>query len=277
MQDLELLSRLLGVVPPWRMVSAELKLDRGRVEALVEYEGDGECPICHRPAPRHDHRERTWRHLDLFQYAFFVTARVPRVRCGEHGLQQLPVPWAEGRSGFTALFEHVAISLLREMSIVGVARHLQISWDEVDGIMQRAVERGLSRRSPYTVRFLGIDEKTVKKRHRYFTIVSDLERGTVLYVSRGRKREALDAFWAGLSPEQLDGIEGIAMDMWVRQHKPAWSQAVKVRCDEGVANRISPEPCVYVRESMREASVGERVGQPLSRVRHNFRALTSST
>jgi hypothetical protein len=33
----------------------------------------------------------------------------------------------------------------------------------------------------------------------------------------------------------------------------------------GVANRIGPEPCVGIREDDGEASVGERIGQPLSR------------
>lgn len=196
------------------MTNAELKLERGRIEALVEYEGEGRCPVCAQSAPKHDHRERTWRHLDIFQYAFYVTARVPRVRCQEHGLQQLPVPWAEGRSGFTALFERAAIALLLQMSITGVARHLKVSWDEMDGIMARAVARGLSRRKDQFVRFIGIDEKAIKKRHKYFTIVSDLESGTVLYLGRGRKQQALDAFWSKLSPGQLAAVEGVAMDMW---------------------------------------------------------------
>jgi hypothetical protein len=43
---------------------------------------------------------------------------------------------------------------------------------------------------------------------------------------------------------------------------------VEVHCDEGVAIQIGPEPCVHARESMGEASVGERIGQPLSRERH---------
>jgi len=42
---------------------------------------------------------------------------------------------------------------------------------------------------------------------------------------------------------------------------------VKVRHDEGVANRIDPEPCDAIREGCVEASVGERIGQPWSRER----------
>src|ERR1700724_168143 len=44
-------------------------------------------------------------------------------------------------------------------------------------------------------------------------------------------------------------------------------QVVQVHCDEGVANRIGPEPYAGIREDVGEASVGERTGQPLSRDR----------
>ena len=39
---------------------------------------------------------------------------------------------------------------------------------------------------------------------------------------------------------------------------------MEVRHDEGVAIRIDPEPCAVVRKGDSEASVGERIGQPLS-------------
>jgi hypothetical protein len=51
---------------------------------------------------------------------------------------------------------------------------------------------------------------------------------------------------------------------------------VEVRCDEGVAIHIGPEPCAVVREGGGEASVGDCIGQPLSRERKTwFRAPTS--
>ena len=40
---------------------------------------------------------------------------------------------------------------------------------------------------------------------------------------------------------------------------------MQVHCDEGVAIHIGPKPCVGVREDASEASVGECIGQPLSR------------
>jgi hypothetical protein len=40
---------------------------------------------------------------------------------------------------------------------------------------------------------------------------------------------------------------------------------VKVHHGEGVVTHTGPEPCVGIREGAGEASVGERIGQPLSR------------
>lgn len=42
---------------------------------------------------------------------------------------------------------------------------------------------------------------------------------------------------------------------------------MQVHHDEGVANRIDPESCADAREGTGEALTGERIGQPLSRVR----------
>lgn len=42
---------------------------------------------------------------------------------------------------------------------------------------------------------------------------------------------------------------------------------MQVHHDEGVATHIGPEPCAGSREEVGEASVGERVGPPLSRDR----------
>ena len=56
------------------------------------------------------------------------------------------LPWAEPSSRFTALFEALAIDWLKAASQKAVAERLELSWDEIHGIMERAVERGLERR-----------------------------------------------------------------------------------------------------------------------------------
>jgi transposase len=122
------------------------------------------------------------------------------------------------------LFEALAIAWLKAASQKAVAGQLGLSWDEVHGIMDRAVKRGLQRRQAEPVPHLGVDEKAFRKGHKYMTVVNDLTRGRVLYVAEDRKRESLDGFWGTLTDSQRAGIEAVAMDMWdpyvtsVREH-----------------------------------------------------------
>jgi transposase len=137
------------------------------------------------------------------------------------------VPWAEPGSRFTALFEALAIDWLKTASIQAVAQQMGLTWDQAAGIMKRAVERGLARREAQPLRHLGVDETSFRKRHRYVTVVNDLERDAVLYVGEGRKQETLDEFWTSLPLERREQVAAVAMDMWepyirsTREHLPA--------------------------------------------------------
>ena len=211
-----LYATLLGVTEPWGVELVEMKQEAGEVHVWVALPKHTRwvCPECLAPAPIYDHQERTWRHLDTCQFKTFVHARVPRLHCPTHGIKQLRVPWGEAGSRFTALFEALAIDWLRQTSITAVAKQLRISWDEADGILQRAVQRGLARRQLEPPRYVGVDETSFQKRHEYVTVVGDLERDRVIHVSDDRSQASLDAFWRRLTPEQRGTIEGVAMDMW---------------------------------------------------------------
>src|SRR5439155_22525777 len=152
--------------------------------------------------------------LHTSQYRTILHAEPTHTQCTAHGVRVLKLPWAEPSSRFTALFEALAIAWLKAASQKAVAKQLGLSWDEVHGIMDRAVRRGLARRQAQPVYHLGVDEKAFRKRHKYLTVVNDLVRGRVLYVAEDRKQESLDGFWRTLTDGQSKGIEAIAMDMW---------------------------------------------------------------
>ena len=105
------------------------------------------------------------------------------------------IPWAESYGRFTLLFERMVLSWLQDASQNAVAERLGLSWDEVHGMMKRAVERGLKRRQFLNLRHLGIDEKSFRRGHRYATLVNDLDAGHVLYVAEDRRETSLDGFW----------------------------------------------------------------------------------
>jgi len=91
---------------------------------------------------------------------------------------------------------------------------LRLTWNEAWNIVERAVARGQRAKGRRIIAHLGVDEKAVAKRHRYVTLVNDLDRGTVEYIGDDREKTSLDAYYQSLSAEQLAGIEAVAMDMW---------------------------------------------------------------
>jgi transposase len=229
MQDRQLYQQILGLTAPWSVDRVDLKLGQDEVHIFLVHEAQAtwSCPECGKPCPVYDHSpERTWRHLDTCQYQTLLHAAAPRTKCAEHGVRVVRLPWAEPGGHFTALFERLAIEWLREASQSAVAKRLGLSWDEVHGLLARAVERGLARRQAEPVPYLGVDEKAYRKGHRYLTLVNDLQKGRVLYIGIERQKSSLDAFWPTLTAAQKASIRGVAMDMWepyeqsVREHVP---------------------------------------------------------
>ena len=215
MQDRDLYARILGIEEPWVVEEVGLSLAEGEVVVRVRHSGRGlccpECSVSYET--RYDTRERRWRHLDTCQYRTILIAQVPRVRCKTHGTRQISVPWAESGSRFTALFEALVIDWLKEASIKSVARQMGLTWDQVSGIMERAVSRGLARREVELPTHIGVDETSFQKRHEYVTVVSRPD-GAVVHVADGHGKAALDEFYGQFSTEELRSLEVVAMDMW---------------------------------------------------------------
>lgn len=217
MNDTKLYEQILGLQSPWSVQSVTLKAAEGIIEVEVTYtETAWGCPECGQRMSIHGKERRRWRHLDSCQFKTFVVADVPRVKCERHGTQMVHVPWAEARSRFTMFFERFAIDVLKECSAKAACELLRISWDEADGIKQRAINRGLRRRTSEPVKRLCVDEKAVGWGHQYVTIVScaDEARARVLAIEDGREESSLNRFWRGLTKEQRAGVETVAMDMW---------------------------------------------------------------
>jgi transposase len=217
MQDCELYRRILGIESPWFVSSVELVATAKEVRVVLAHKPGVEwpCPECGKLCLLHDHQEtRRWRHLDTCQFRTILCADPPRSNCPKHGARVVNLPWAEAHSRFTALFEALAIDWLKAASKSAVRELLGLTWDEVDGIMNRAVRRGLSRRAVEPVAKIGFDEKAFRKGQDYLTIVTDLSRGRVLYVAKDREESSLDGFWSTLTAVQKESIQAVAMDMW---------------------------------------------------------------
>jgi transposase len=216
MRDVELYRHLIGLEAPWTVARVTLDIKERRVEVWAEHglRAKWTCPECGALSPLHDHEpERTWRHLDSCQFRTLLHARVPRVECKEHGVRQVRILWAEPLARFTLMFERMAIDVLQETDISAGASLLGLSWDEAHHIMERAVKRGLARRSKEPPQLMGVDEKAIGAGQSYATLVYDIENSHVVELSEGRSMAALLKCLGGYTPRQMAQVEAAALDM----------------------------------------------------------------
>ena len=91
--------------------------------------------------------ERTWRHLDAMQFKTELNARTPRSRCSDCGVKTIGIPWAGKNFRFTLIFEAFGVEVLQACSNVKrAAELLDLHWNSMHLLIERAVQRGLERR-----------------------------------------------------------------------------------------------------------------------------------
>ena len=222
-------STILDVQAPWFVKEVSLDIKKGSVNVYLDHASSTfSCPICFSECTVYDHSSsRTWRHLDTCQYQTLIHARIPRVKCSEHGIRQAEIPWSSRQSSFTLLMEIFILKALELCENISAAAKLcRISWDQAQLVMQHGVERGLARRKDFDTKLIAIDEKAFKKGHKYLTIISSLESGAILEVLESRKKEALDDYYKTLPTEKKEQIEAVSMDMW-----PAFINSTKEHVD----------------------------------------------
>ncbi len=217
MQDKELYQHILGLDSPWSVANIELQTESEEILVYVKHPRGTSfcCPDCQQVLPCYDHaEERRWRHLDSCQFKTFLLARVPRVKCPEHGVKNASIPWSEKNSRFTLMFERFAIDLLRAtQTVTGAMSILRIKWDQTWGILSRAVRRGKERKQCLPMPRIGIDEKAFSKGQSYITLLYDLDNSTVEAIADGNDTESGIACYSQLSDDQIASVEAVAMDM----------------------------------------------------------------
>ncbi len=209
---------LLGLNSPWEIDNVDLKTEEHEVKINILW-AKGEkvkCPECGELCGINDHRkERTWRHLDTMQFATYITCKVPRADCKKHGVKTIKTPWSEPEKRFTLLFEKFAIDvLLASKSKTAAMKLLNVSWDELHLIQKSAVKRGLKKRKLEEINYIGIDEKSFRKGHKYASILTDIDNSRVLDITEGRTKESTEELLEKIPEKQRKDIKAISMDMW---------------------------------------------------------------
>jgi transposase len=139
---------------------------------------------------------------------------VPRLKLGSGRTIMAAVPWAGPGGSFTLSFESHLIELLEKCRTVkGAAALGHITADQIDGVMARAVKRGLLRRVAVPLSVLGFDEKSYRKGQQYVTVLTDPEGHRVLDVARGRTEATAVKLLEELPAAVREAVKAVVMDM----------------------------------------------------------------
>jgi hypothetical protein len=176
----------------------------------------------------HDTVDKTWRHLDFFQHRALLHARLPRVRCPEHGVRQVSVPWARPGSGFTLLFEALVLSFAAAMPMAKVAVMTQEHDTRIWRVVEHHVRAARDQRDCTGVRRVGMDETSAAKGQDYVSIFADLDARRVIFATEGRSADTVARFAADLTehggdPEKITDTSSdmsTAFISGITQHLP---------------------------------------------------------
>jgi transposase len=197
MRDNDLFQLALGIASPWFVASSHFDAAKKRLDIRLDFKTGARfaCPECQAAScPVHDTTEKTWRHLDFFQHQAFLTARTPRITCTKCGVRLVTVPWARPGSGFTLLFEGMAMTLARHMPVATAARFLGIEDKRLWRIVFHYVDAAVARMDLSNVRSVAIDETAAKRGHDYITLVVDTHTRRVVFVTDGRSADTVRQF-----------------------------------------------------------------------------------
>lgn len=222
-----LFSAALMIQEPLYVTKVEFNKEEGELHIYIDFRKGSKfkCAICGVDnLDVHDTVEKTWRHLNFFQYKAYIHYRTPRSKCPEHGVHLVEVPWGSSGTGFTLLFEALILQLAMSMPVSKIADLI----DEHDTKIWRIIRRHVNLAhivSDYSnMRRVGIDETSSKRGHNYVTLFVDMDASKVVYVTEGKNSETISEFkeelsYHGCYPHQ---IETISADM-----SPAFKKGIE--------------------------------------------------
>ena len=218
MRDTDLMQLALGLIPPWMVKACAFDAEARRLDIEIDFARGGRfpCPQCGTvDCPVHDTSMQTWRHLDFFQHQAFLHSRTPRITCPDCGVKQIAVPWARTGSGFTLLFEALAMTLMTAMPVAAAARLVGEHDTRMWRILHHWVEQARERADYADVKRVAIDETAAKRGHDYVSLFVDIDQRRVVFVTEGRGADTVREFADDLEAHNGDAshVKQVCIDM----------------------------------------------------------------
>ena len=156
----------------------------------------------------------------------YLDFEMHRVICKTCGVKNEKLDFLSDNTRYTLRFAMQIGGLCRAMTIKDVARRMHLDWHTVKDLDKIYMREQLRLAGPPSPRVIGIDELSIKKRHVYRIIVSDLEtKRAIWFGGEGRSEKDMDQFYTFLGEDNVGRIRLAVMDMWKPFRKSTQSHA----------------------------------------------------
>ncbi|QZT34570.1 ISL3 family transposase [Caldalkalibacillus thermarum TA2.A1] len=220
-KELNVFQEALHIEQPWYVSSHLLDREHEILHIYLDFPRGSKfmCSHCgahHQPVHDIVDENRTWRHLDFWEYKTYLHARLPRTKCKQCGkTRTVQVEWSRPNNHFTWKFESYVLSLMKEMPVAAVAREVREHDTRLWRIFHYYVHRAMQELDLSTVRRIAIDETSVRRGHDYITLFVDVDTKKVLFATEGKDSSVLSQFKQHLEDKGIPAsqIEECCCDM----------------------------------------------------------------
>lgn len=201
----------------WKLVAYYMSGNGDHMEMHLAPERPAICPKCGAACTKiHSVKQREIRELPFpgsTQTRLHVAVRRVRCKCGCCQTEELP--WVRPKKRMTKRLEAAVQALLRwKISVSEVAQHYELDWESVRRLDEEQLEAEFSDVDVSNLQYLAIDEFALHKGHRYATVFMDLAKRQVVYVVKGKSKEAVREGFKWLQDKGVaDRLKMVAVDM----------------------------------------------------------------
>lgn len=217
------LEELLHMPEPWYIDRVNFSLELKELNVYVKFRERAlfTCSNCgaeNQSVKDIADRNRTWRHLNFFEYPCYIHAELPRTKCNNcNRMMRVNVPWAldKPKHYFTLSFDALIIKLAKDMPMNAVSRLVREHDTRLWRILHHYVDNAIAAQDLSYVTKISTDETSAKRGHNYITIFMDPEQRNVIFVTKGRD----SGTWAECKKQleahggNADNVTEVCMDM----------------------------------------------------------------
>jgi transposase len=164
----------------------------------------------------YDRRRRQVRDLSCGAYRIYLEFEVRRVLCRScDAVKRERLDFLGESAFYTKRFAYYVGRRCRSTTIKDLAKELNLDWDSVKELDKQYMRAQIARVGTPAPKRIGIDEISIRKRHTYRIVVSDLDRRRPIWFGgEDRSEQSMNQFYQWLGERKSRRIRLALMDMW---------------------------------------------------------------